>query len=91
MPNRVPLRRAAERMRALLSNEAEELLPSLLLSPEYAQHAARRRCGARLLHTTHSHAHVLALYNDGDALRSQSLIEGQRDLLRQALLNLQTS
>jgi hypothetical protein len=66
-------------------------LACLCTIAEHTQHAAGHRRRSGLLNTTHSHAHVFAFYNDGHALGLDRLVEGQRYLLGQPLLNLKSS
>lgn len=72
-------------------DQAEELLAGLRRRAHGAQHAAGGCASARLLHAAHHHAQVAGLDDHGDALRLQHLGERERDLLGQALLDLQAA
>ena len=75
----------------LAVDQGEELISGLRALPHGAEHAAGGRRRARLLHTTHDHAHVCGLHDHGDTLRLENFLERQCDLLGQTFLDLKTS
>lgn len=77
--------------RCSMPDQIKELLPRLLSITEDAQHAARDRGAADFLDSSHHHAHMLALYDDGYASRSNCFVQCQSHLLGKALLHLQTT
>ena len=64
----------------LFPNQAEEFVNQRLIAFENA--TLCKRCGrsARLAHTAHRHAHVLALDHDDSAFRAQIVHERVGDL-----------
>lgn len=71
--------------------QTQKLLPRLRATPHTSKHTTRRSRAARLLHTAHHHAQMRALHDDRDTLRLEDLGDGERDLLRQPFLDLETT
>ena len=76
---------------SLAFHEREELCPGLGVVPEDAHHGGGDGARVDLLHAAHDHAHVARLHHDGHAVRADGVVHRQSDLLRQPLLNLQSS
>jgi hypothetical protein len=67
-----------------------ELVRRLFRRPERAEDAARDHRGPTLLDATHRQTQVLRLDHHTDAIGVQSMLQEVGDLLRHALLDLQT-
>jgi len=83
----------AENMVLLLVSvdEVQKLLARLVPRSHAAEHAACSGGSARLLNAAHDHAKMARFDDDGDALWLEHLREGERDLLGEALLDLETT
>src|SRR5229473_4150486 len=80
---------ADQKLGTLPAHEREKFVARLLIVTESAEHGAGHRRAMLLLHTAHLHAEVAGFDNHADALGSDFLLDGLRDLAGQALLNLQ--
>lgn len=68
-----------------------KLLPRLSAFPKHTRHTARRSRSGGLPNASHNHTQMRAFHNDRNALRPQDLLDGDSDLPRQPLLQLQTA
>src|ERR1051326_37688 len=75
----------------LRSDQRKKLVPRLFVFTERAEHRARYGSRVLLFHAAHHHAEVLRFRHNTDAHRIQQFLNTLRDLLRHALLNLQTA
>jgi hypothetical protein len=69
----------------------QKLLPRPRILPKHAQHATRHRRTSRFLNAPHHHTHVRALDRHRHALRLQDFLDGDRDLLCETFLDLETA
>src|SRR5262249_10054568 len=72
-------------------DQREELGPCPWIRLERAEHCARDRNGILLLHAAHGHAQMRALHHHADAERIDLLVDDLRDLIGEALLDLQAA
>ena len=72
-------------------DEREEFVAGLDFITKYSQHGAGRCNGVLFFDTPHHHAEVFCLDDDADPVRIQEGVQGFGNLLREALLHLETA
>lgn len=78
-------------LNAVLADQGQELLSGLGLVTEATKHRRGDCLASWFLHSTHHHAKVASLHDDGDTEGIEQLLHSQSNLLGQTLLNLKTT